>query len=46
MLEERGLGWVSIAAGEVEALEGVDELLGLLDEVGDVGEHGDGRQEA
>ena len=40
VLEERGFGGISIGAGQIEALGRIDELLGLLDDVGEVGEHG------
>lgn len=37
VLEERGLGWVSIRAGQIEARHGVNQLLGsrlgLLDQI-------------
>ena len=39
-LEERGLGGVAVGAGEVESLGRVDELVGLLHDAREVGEHG------
>lgn len=40
VLEEGRLGGISVRAGEIEALGRVDELLGLLHDVRQVGEHG------
>lgn len=42
MLEQRRLGGVAVRVGEVETLGGIDELLGLLHNVREVGEHGVG----
>jgi hypothetical protein len=39
-LEEGRLGGVPVRAGEIESLGRVDELLGLLHDVRQVGEHG------
>lgn len=40
VLEEGCLGGVAVGVGQIQALHGVQQLLGLLDETGKV-EHGD-----
>lgn len=42
VLEERSFGGVSIGGRQIQALGRIDELLGLLDDVCEVGEHGSG----
>ena len=39
-LEKGRLGGIAVGAGQIEPLRGIDELLGFLDDVGQVGKHG------
>lgn len=43
-LEKGRLGGIAVGAGEIEPLGGIDELLGFLDDIGQVGKHGFGQQ--